>query len=82
MNQSSRGDSHYFIPEHTNASEEFNAMLQTDLSHSAIPSSSQEYVGQTSQSRNLFQNLQTSQIKGGLNRAEGPMYSDRGLLHR
>lgn len=79
MNQASRGSSNYFGPGNLNTTEEFNAMLQTDLSHSAIPSSSQEYSGQGTQSKSPFL---TSQIKGGLNRAEGPMYSEKGLLHR
>ncbi|GLV38783.1 Autophagy-related 9 [Carabus blaptoides fortunei] len=64
------------------ATGEFNAMLQTDLGESAIPGSSMSHT-QESMSRGDLStsHLQRSAVKGGLNRAEGPIFNDNGLLH-
>lgn len=81
MNQSSTGPSSYFgHQELDTATGEFNAMLQTDLSHSTLPSSSHEYSVAPERNKTSF--ILGSQVKGGLNRAEGPAFSERGLLHR
>lgn len=82
MHQSAIGHSNYFeVPNLDTGTGEFNAMLQTDLGHSNEPGSSPDYIGTGDQSKTPGF-LPISQVKGGLNRAEGPMYSDRGLLHR
>lgn len=69
------------------SSGEFNAMLQTDLGDSTMPSSSSLRSPTQAQEEHAERNEQSMQqrsmIRGGLNRAEGPVFSDNGgILHR
>lgn len=85
MHQSSTGNSqNFFGSTHLDpATGEFNAMLQTDLSDSAIPGSSSMQSPAQERSMNRDLSAQRSMIRGGINKAEAPLFSDtQGLLRR